>query len=190
MAELLTALLAAHLLGDFVLQFNWVIAHKRNPAVLIAHVALITALSVAFSGVVLWPVIAIVFTSHLIMDAIKVHALKDTLRAFLIDQAVHLAVIVGLAIAYHDAFAAGVWPDLLGADTRWLLAGLAVLAGVIACVPAGGFLIRLATATFDDALAHAASRSPTRRARGSRTAGSTSAGSNARWCCSWCSRAS
>lgn len=103
MPETLATILTAHLLGDFTFQTNWIVKHKRNHGILLLHVTIITALSALLLGALHWPILVVIFLTHVGMDAIKVHGMKDTLISFLIDQAIHLAVLVGLAWFYPQA---------------------------------------------------------------------------------------
>ncbi|MDE2495995.1 MAG: DUF3307 domain-containing protein [Alphaproteobacteria bacterium] len=146
MAETLLSLLTAHLLGDFVFQTPWMLRRKKQPRVLLAHVATVTFLSGLFLGSAAPLVLGAVFVTHLAMDAAKVFYLKDTLAALLIDQAVHLVVIAGLAFALPETAAAGwwqtiSWPDFPGFDPAHFYAGLCIVSWLVAALPLGGILI-------------------------------------------------
>jgi hypothetical protein len=150
MSETLLALLTAHLVGDFPLQPGWMVGAKRNPAVLLLHIALQTVLAGAVLGNYLaWPLLAILAGTHLVMDAIKVHLLGDELAAFIADQLVHLLVIVVLAVAFPLTVAQGWWPQTLPPEVlRMYLLGLTVLAAVIGALQVGAILVRKVTAPF------------------------------------------
>src|ERR1700758_3537125 len=101
MYETLLALLVAHLVADFPLQPDWMIRHKRNPAVLLLHGLIVTGTAaLALGG---WPaqVLLILVGTHLVMDAIKGYLLKNSLTSFTLDQLVHLVglCLLGGAIA-------------------------------------------------------------------------------------------
>ncbi len=148
MYETLLALLVAHLVADFPLQPHWMIRRKRNPLVLGLHVLVVTATAaLALGG---WPsaVLLILVGTHLAMDAVKVYLLKDSLRSFTLDQLVHLAVILALALAFPEAFARGRWAALPGNAVAAYLVGLCLLGGVIASLMVGAIVIRKATAPF------------------------------------------
>ncbi|MGD8429914.1 MAG: DUF3307 domain-containing protein, partial [Ectothiorhodospiraceae bacterium] len=136
-------LLAAHLLGDFVLQTDRMVERKRSPWVLLLHVVIVAGLSAALLGAVPPALMAVLFLSHLAMDALKVFALPSGASAFLADQAVHLAVIAGLAVAFPDAALSGVWAASLGDAYSAYLQVLAVAIGLLLAVPAGGVMIGL-----------------------------------------------
>jgi hypothetical protein len=74
---------------------------------------------------------------HLITDFAKTRAPKN-LTAFLIDQAAHFCAIAALALWLPDLWASGLW-----AQTPWLPAVMALTAGVILAIRAGGFAIGL-----------------------------------------------
>jgi Protein of unknown function (DUF3307) len=148
MYETLLALLTAHLVADFPLQPQWMIRRKRHPAVLGLHglVVLGTA-ALALGG---WPttLLAILVGTHLAMDAIKVYLLKDSLGSFTVDQLVHLAVILGLALAFPGTLAQGWWAGLPPDLSAAYLVGLCLLGGAIASLMVGAIVIRKATAPF------------------------------------------
>jgi hypothetical protein len=148
MSETFLALLAAHLLADFPLQPDWMIRRKRNPAVLGLHAATVGLTAILALGAWPAPLLLILLLTHLIMDATKVYALKDTLQAFLLDQGAHLIVIGGLALVYPHSFADG-WGGRLAPSWRGgYCVALCLVAGMIAALPAGAIVIRKATESF------------------------------------------
>ncbi len=50
MIETLAALLFAHALADFVLQTNWMVAQKRRPVAMAAHLAVVLVTAVVATG--------------------------------------------------------------------------------------------------------------------------------------------
>jgi hypothetical protein len=142
MVETLFILLTAHLLGDFVLQWDWMVERKKEPKVLLSHAALVTAVSALLLGSLYVPLLLILLVSHMAIDALKVHAFRDGTYAFIGDQALHIVVIFGLAVAFATTAQHGLWLTLLPAEgERWFLQGVTLLGGVLLCVPAGGVLI-------------------------------------------------
>jgi len=121
-------LILAHLIGDYPLQSNWMVAQKRTAQGMAAHIAVHLALLAVALGQS--PIFVLgLAAAHLIIDLIKVHQLPDRLWAYLADQATHGATI-----------AAALW---LGAESRWTLppdlhAPLILLAGLILATLAGG----------------------------------------------------
>lgn len=82
--ETVTDLLTAHLLGDFVLQPNWLVKAKGNTWWgLLLHVAIVLVISVLLLGNFSWQLLAVIGASHLILDAIKVFLLPK-LHTFLV----------------------------------------------------------------------------------------------------------
>jgi len=149
MPSTFTAILTAHLLGDFIFQTRWMIDRKRQFGVLVLHVVVVTSLSYLLLGTLHWTILLVILQTHFIMDAIKVYALSDSLVPFLADQFVHLAVLAGLAYCFPDAANAGWWitnvtPDL----SKCYLAALSLISGLILCIPAGGILIGKMIAPF------------------------------------------
>ena len=147
--ETLITLLAAHVLGDFVFQNDAMSIRKRNPAVLLGHVLIVTLLSLLLLGNLHLPIIIGIFATHLVIDALKTHLMGDSLHAFLLDQELHLVVVIVLAALYPQAVQEGAWPGFLG-EGRFpvYLAGLSLLTGVVLTIPAGGILIGKATQPF------------------------------------------
>ena len=142
MAETFTAILTAQLLGDFIFQTRWMVKHKGHVGVLLLHVAIMTIASGLLMGAFHWPILLAIFLAHLSMDAINVYRMKDSLVPFLIDQFVHLAVLVGLAGLFPDAATGGWWAIGLKVGlSDWYFASLCFLSGLILVVPAGGILI-------------------------------------------------
>ncbi len=142
MLETLVLLLTGHLLGDFVLQSNWMVDNKQKPHVLIIHVTVVVATTAVLLGSLHWPILLLIFASHLAMDAIKTRVLADNFGAFAFDQFVHLAVVFGLALAYPNAASQSLWLLLLPADIVPLYyTALTFISGLVLVVPAGGYLI-------------------------------------------------
>lgn len=150
MIDTLLALVTAHLIADFPLQNDWLLAHKKNPAFLVLHIILVASVAALVLGTLAWPLLAILAFTHLAMDAVKVHLLKDTLASFFIDQFVHLSVIVGLGFLYPDAFARGFWASLPPDGLGWYQAALCLSAGVVLNLHTGGIIIKKATQPFLD----------------------------------------
>lgn len=142
MWETLVLLLTGHLLGDFLLQTSWMVNNKNKPQVLVIHVAVVFVVTAILLGSLHWPVLLLIFGSHLAMDAIKTWVLNENLGAFVFDQFVHIAVVVGLAVAYPEAASQSLWLVLLPAQSVHLyFASLTFVSALILAVPAGGYLI-------------------------------------------------
>ncbi|MDF0602952.1 DUF3307 domain-containing protein [Psychromarinibacter sp. C21-152] len=81
-----TALLLAHVLADFLFQTRWMVAHKRNPLVLVLHAALVLGLSLA--------------------------ALGGWSDWVLVLAGAHLASLVAVAVVAPGPWQAGAWAGL------------------------------------------------------------------------------
>jgi len=110
----LIPLLAAHLLADFPFQpRSWVAARqKRGLRAWRLHVHALIQGAMTFAVVALiwgslrmWWVPVIVTVSHLIIDAGK-SRLRDSATTFLLDQAAHIAVLIGVTALWGQAIAA------------------------------------------------------------------------------------
>jgi Protein of unknown function (DUF3307) len=142
MAATLAALLTAHLLGDFILQTDWMVGRKRRIWILVLHVVVVTSATYLLLGTFDWRILLAIFLTHFVMDAIKVYWLSDSLAPFLADQFVHLAVLAGLACCFPDAAKDGWWiAGMKPGLSKWYFASLCCVSGFILCVPAGGILI-------------------------------------------------
>ena len=129
-----TALLCAHALADFVLQTRWMVDHKRHPGVLILHAAVVLLTAQATTGQPAHPAVLALAAVHLGIDLVKTYGLPPGLRAFLADQAAHLASLVAVAWLVPGLWATGAWGGCPG-----LLPVLAGLAGLILATRAGAF---------------------------------------------------
>lgn len=141
MLETLLALVAAHLVADFVLQTDWIIARKRRWWGMLLHIAVVAIVTTLAIGHLDPAVLALIAGSHLAMDLIKTFLMKDDLTAFLLDQAVHLAAIALAAALFPDTVAQGVWAQLPANTQNAYYTVLVGLSGLILAVPAGGIVI-------------------------------------------------
>jgi hypothetical protein len=141
MTETLAALLLAHVLADFVFQPDWMARGKRQVKPLALHGLIVLASAIAATGS-LDPGLVWLAALHIAVDALKARA-KPTLRLFLLDQAAHGLALASLAQARPDIWADGIW----SADA--LLSGLlALAAGAILTLRAGGFAVGMLMAPF------------------------------------------
>lgn len=140
-----TALLCAHALADFVLQTRWMVDHKRHPGVLILHAAVVLLTAQATTGQPAHPAVLALAAVHLGIDLVKTYGLPPGLRAFLADQAAHLASLVAVAWLVPGLWATGAWGGCPG-----LLPVLAGLAGLILATRAGAFAVGLLMAPWSE----------------------------------------
>ncbi len=90
-------LVLAHLCGDFLFQpKEWVLQKARfgfRSFKLYLHAGVVSTLSMILIGPKYWPVILIIFCTHLLIDGWKSYR-PGTAKYFLIDQLLHLIVIL------------------------------------------------------------------------------------------------
>jgi hypothetical protein len=106
---LLIKLLLAHFIGDFFMQSQkWVTdkeTRKLKSPILYVHVAIhITLLFMILWDVTMWPIILIIGSTHLIIDAIKLITQRESNRRwlFFVDQMLHLLVIISVYYLFTD----------------------------------------------------------------------------------------
>lgn len=141
------ALLLAHVLADFTFQPAWMVRRKGNLFVLLLHVLLVFAFTTALLGGV-WQVGLVVALAHFLIDAVKAWLLPERLRqsltAFLADQAAHLATLIAAALWWPGAVAMGTWADWAAEAAPLVF----LLAGLILTVSAGGHAVGALTRRF------------------------------------------
>lgn len=100
---ILIKLIAAHLLGDFILQSDKMCTDKFSKdssaqyKALIIHALIQAALAYIFvSQWNCWIIPVVIGISHFLIDFIKTRSRKNDLISFLWDQAAHYSVIIGL----------------------------------------------------------------------------------------------
>ncbi len=103
--DLLLKLLVAHFLSDFILQPTKLAKKKDEHGVKSWHLYLhiiITAASlcVVLWDIALWPVILIITLTHFIIDAAKSQFKQPNIWVFIIDQILHILVIIGVWLTY------------------------------------------------------------------------------------------
>ncbi|MBS1615086.1 MAG: DUF3307 domain-containing protein [Bacteroidetes bacterium] len=126
-------LLLAHILGDFLLQPDSWVAHRRAYHFrssrlylhVLIHFALATALAFQPNA---WLIGLIIAAGHLLFDGMKALLKKEGVSAFLMDQALHLLVIAiccGLA-APAGEFALSLTAIMQAPKLWWLTVGYAL----------------------------------------------------------------
>ncbi len=137
------ALILAHLVADYPLQNSWIIANKKKPLAMTAHIGVVFLLTLlALRGEFL-PALSIT-VAHLLIDLIKTHLAPDRLWVYITDQLAHFATIAAALWFWPDL--ALLWPDATPA-LQYLLA---ISAGLILCVFAGGPAVGLLMEDFED----------------------------------------
>ncbi|MBN1259084.1 MAG: DUF3307 domain-containing protein [Anaerolineae bacterium] len=101
-------LLLAHLVGDYVLQFDWLARWKaRTTLGVLVHGAVVLLLTLACVAMVLpawWPYALAIGLSHTGIDFVRARVLKPRsplaeLLSFIVDQLLHLVIIAALVVA-------------------------------------------------------------------------------------------
>jgi hypothetical protein len=176
-SDVFLMLVLAHLLGDFVLQTDSMVASKRKLRLIahFAHAALHTVLAYMLLGLwQLWLVPLVIGLAHGGLDLIKEcvarrfdsHNAEPSPRRhraviFLTDQALHLTVIALVVLVLIDPAAAPAWVEWFGETAA--IAAIALI-GLIATIWVGAvvvgfsiepYLSHLRAATHNDDLATA-----------------------------------
>ena len=127
MAEIwLIKLVLSHLLTDFILQpGKWVEERKANhfrSGYLYLHTLVTAVAALVLLGPAYWKVVLIVFISHTLIDGWKSYR-RDTVQVFLVDQALHLLVIIccWLASFYSFSDINTTWSKMVGDRRIWIL---------------------------------------------------------------------
>jgi len=160
------SLLAAHLIGDFVLQTKAMVKEKRRPGILILHGAIVAAVSyLLVARWKVWEVPLAIFLSHIGIDFIKTRLGKPGALAFGLDQLCHLGVIAALAWLAPRWGGLSQWTEGLG-QPWWAIQ--AALSGFILTVYTGGLLVGFWVQPYLDEIQTAigVSESPFTHARG------------------------
>lgn len=170
---LFVALLAAHILSDFVLQTDSDV-HKKNrllPGTLFKHAFFVAALSYLFGGIwALWQLPILIAASHLLVDILKIkvepglHKLfthtegRDDRRptwrlgVFLVDQALHVLIIIILVKQTYfllKSFPPPCWLARFGETAPKVLI---LAAGIVLATNVGNILIGILVEPFLTAL--------------------------------------
>lgn len=132
MAIFFLLLITTHLIGDFCMQFDWVLRLKHKHVVGIAlHVAIhLLVLAVLLDHPQDYlPLFILLGGSHFLIDWIKLHGSEDNKRRdFWLDQLAHFSVIVLLVL-----FLPAATPAIAVGFLKWL-AAVAVFATALALV--------------------------------------------------------
>ncbi len=105
MTQYFIMLLYAHLLADFPFQFNWIAKRKKQLNVLSIHITIHVITTMAILVLTGWRmpsaiVLAVAFgvgILHGMIDLAKAYLSDDNLNTFLIDQSVHIGMLLAAA---------------------------------------------------------------------------------------------
>lgn len=145
--DLLLRLLIAHIITDFFLQSSsWVRDKQANTwrsRSLYLHVFLTGIVAWVFLGEWdLWHIAVLIMVTHYLIDLYKLSFLLDNLAGYVIDQACHIVVLIGVAVYLTDSLdGVRVYLAHLLADTR----SLVIISGYLAVTAPVGYLVGKAT---------------------------------------------
>lgn len=131
--ELFVNLLLAHVLGDFYCQTDKWCDAKRNKkfksCFLYVHPIIIGVLSWLLVWNWTFAICALILmVSHLVIDAVKCFV-KDSLFSFLVDQVLHIAVLIAVSSLWTGAYwwSAPDWFCCFGQSVPLVLTGVLIL---------------------------------------------------------------
>lgn len=135
MEKIAAVLIAAHIIGDFVLQTGNMAEHKNKPGYLMLHsISHGMATYLALQAWTCWQAPVFVMFIHALIDLSKHHFNAQAPEVFIIDQAIHIISLIVLAqLLVHFSWI----PGFSGAGYTLII----VISGFIACVQGAGYLI-------------------------------------------------
>jgi hypothetical protein len=147
MLETAIALAFGHLVGDFLLQADWMVRDKGKLHVLAAHVGVVLACTWAALGFAPQPLlIVLLYLAHFAIDWSKLHLGGRGLGPFVADQAAHFVTIALGAAFFPGAYGSGLWGLLaegpLAELVAQLPAAMALGSGFVAAIWAGDYAVR------------------------------------------------
>lgn len=104
--DILFRLLFAHILSDFVIQSDKVVSNKNKKKITshiyhsLTHAILSYCILLQWDK---WFILPVIFVSHLLIDLWKTNQ-KDRLFSFIIDQVLHLLIIISLWLILTEQF--------------------------------------------------------------------------------------
>ncbi len=101
MAATFVAILTALLLGYLMFQAEWLIKRQRRVWPLALHAAIVTLVAYLLLGTFHWRILFAIFLAQLVMDAIQVYFLSDSLASLLVDQFAKLAVLLAFVCCFR-----------------------------------------------------------------------------------------
>lgn len=135
MDKSIAVLIAAHFLGDFLFQPDWLVERKKRLPFMILH-GMIHAIMVyvLYQAWANWLLPLVVLVTHLAIDLVKQRCMSDSAKAFAWDQAAHIFSLISigwlfLIMGWQPAF-----------NSRGYVQVVAI-AGFIATVRGTGFFI-------------------------------------------------
>lgn len=143
MLETVLALVLAHLVADFALQTEAMVKNKSQALTLLRHigiVALTAWIALGFAPAVV--LILFVAGTHAAIDWLKIRFGGPGFPAFITDQAAHIGALIIGAMLFPEAYWNGLWPHLPPDLAQNVPTAMALAAGLIATVWAGGYAVK------------------------------------------------
>jgi hypothetical protein len=177
----IAALLAAHLIGDFVLQTTAMVERKRQRRIgaHLFHALSHAALAYLLAGYgKLWLLPGVAFTAHFAIDFTKElvanrvapqaaagESPARNIAIFAIDQLLHVLTVLAIALLVLPQTVVGFWQATFGGT--WPVV-LVVVCGAMLCINAGSFVIGILIHPFLSALENHAREAARHDANGAR----------------------
>ena len=155
MIAVITAIVTAHLVVEFVLTPKWARDRRREIAVIAISAIAKTALSAFFLGDIDPPLLMAVAFAHVASDLVRLRVFRDSLWPFLLAHAFIFAMAGAVGAIYPRAFDTGRWPYHFPDFAPDLVQGMIFASGFLATVHGGGEAIRRFVEPFDAELKNA-----------------------------------
>jgi len=135
MEKLIVVLIAAHFLGDFLCQPNWLVERKKRPSFMLLH-GLIHALLVyvLYQAWACWVLPMVILVIHLAIDFVKQWCKSNSAKAFAWDQGVHIFSLIGIGWLFTKLG----WQSIFSGQGYLLIVGVA---GFVASTLGTGYFI-------------------------------------------------
>ncbi|MDE0682828.1 MAG: DUF3307 domain-containing protein [Candidatus Poribacteria bacterium] len=135
MEKLIVVLIAAHLLGDFLCQPDWLIERKKKFPFLLLH-GLIHALLVyvLYQAWASWQLPVVILAVHLAIDLAKQRSKSDSAKAFAWDQGAHIFSLIGIGWLFTEMG----WQPAFSGQGYSLMVGVA---GFVATTLGAGYFV-------------------------------------------------
>jgi hypothetical protein len=134
MEKLLAVMIAAHMIGDFPLQPNWLVGRKKNAGYLFLHALIHAGIAyLALKAWACWQAPALIFLLHAPIDAIKRRS-PDTAASFATDQVVHVGVLFAIAWVLRNCVG-------LSGFAGFGYPAIVTVGGFVATVQGAGFFV-------------------------------------------------
>src|SRR5579875_1025014 len=116
--DLALTLLAAHLIGDFLLQTAQMVREKNRIGWLLLHACILAVVSYVLVGHwTSFAIPAVIWGSHALIDAVKARV-RGGATTFVLDQIAHFAVIGAIAVTGSFLGTVSFWTVWFG-KTYW-----------------------------------------------------------------------